>query len=412
MQANKSSVFVLNLLGMGTAISLLGEATLYTVLPHPNVAAQVGVTLSMVGLLLGANRAIRLLLNGPVGILYDRMPRRGLLITALTLGAGSSIFYAVGYGFWPLLAGRISWGLAWSLLWVGGNSVVLDVSTEENRGRNSGIYHKWFFIGVASSSFFGAMLTDIFDFRTGQWISVAIIATAALSWFLFLPETRSNSLPVDSHAAVSAESASQKMPWRIIAITSLTVFISRLIAWGALAATAILWLSEMYGDGLRVVSSFFIPIASLTGLYTALSNLTSIGSTSLAGSMSDKLGRRWPVIGLAMAFGCVGLWFMSGELRLLALLGAFLVPVAGSSTETLIPAIAGDRVPKALRSRALGIINTIGDFGATVGPIIALSVLNAGWLSISGLYKIAGSLFGIVSLLAFYSLRLRRVPRK
>ncbi len=104
--------FVLNLLGFGTAISLLGDATHYTVLPHPDISAQLGITLSMVGLLLGANRAVRLLLNGPIGILYDRLPRRGLLVSALSLGAGSSIFYALGSGFWPLFLGRVLWGLA------------------------------------------------------------------------------------------------------------------------------------------------------------------------------------------------------------------------------------------------------------------------------------------------------------
>ncbi|MFN2146543.1 MAG: MFS transporter, partial [Anaerolineales bacterium] len=183
MKKPRSSRFILNLLGIGTALSLLGDATLYTVLPHPDISSQLGITLSMVGLLLGANRAIRLIVNGPVGVLYDRMPRRGLLVAALSLGAGSSIFYAVGHGFWPLLLGRIFWGLSWSLLWVGGNTVVLDVSTEENRGRNSGIYQMWFFIGVAGASFFGAVLTDMFGFRNGQWISVAVIAAAAAVWF-------------------------------------------------------------------------------------------------------------------------------------------------------------------------------------------------------------------------------------
>ena len=32
---------VLTLLGIGTAISLLGDATLYTVLPDPNIASQI-----------------------------------------------------------------------------------------------------------------------------------------------------------------------------------------------------------------------------------------------------------------------------------------------------------------------------------------------------------------------------------
>jgi MFS family permease len=81
MIQNRSSIYANDkLLGIGIAISLLGDATLYTVLPHPDISTQLGITLSMVGLLLGANRATRLVLNSPVGILYDRMPRRGLLI--------------------------------------------------------------------------------------------------------------------------------------------------------------------------------------------------------------------------------------------------------------------------------------------------------------------------------------------
>jgi len=399
MKIKRSSRFILNLLGIGTAISLLGEATLYTVLPHPDISAQLGITLSMVGLLLGANRAIRLVLNGPVGILYDRMPRRGLLIAALSLGAGSSIFYAVANGFWPLLLGRIFWGFAWSLLWIGGNTVVLDVSTDENRGRNSGVYQMWFFVGVATSSFFGAMLTDMFGFRMGQWISVAVIATTALAWFLLLPETRVSKVTSKGNIIEMDKSVATKLPWEVIAAASFTVFIARFLAWGVLAATAILWLTNIFGDGTQIVS-IFIPIATLTGLYTALSNLVSIGSTSLVGSVSDRYGRRWPIIGLAMILGGLGLWLMSGNIKSLALIGAFMVPLAGSSTETLIPAIAGDHVPKNLRSRALGLINTAGDLGATIGPFAALGALNLGWLSLGGIYKIGVVLFGVVALLA------------
>jgi len=407
MKTKRSSRFILNLLGIGTAISLLGDATLYTVLPHPDISAQLGITLAMVGVLLGANRAIRLIVNGPVGILYDRMPRRGLLVAALSLGAGSSIFYAVGNGFWPLLTGRILWGLAWSLLWVGGNSVVLDVSTEENRGRNSGIYQMWFFIGVATSSFLGASLTDLFGFHTGQWISVAVIAATALVWLILLPETKSNDATPKDTAKETEYSKKIKLPWRMIGKTSLTVFVARFLSWGVLAATGILWLSKLFGDGVQILT-LTIPIATFTGLYSALSNLTSIVSTPLAGSVSDKLGRRWPVIGLAMILGSLGLWFMSGEIRTLALIGAFLVPVAGSSTETLIPAIAGDQVPKNLRSRALGLINTAGDLGATIGPFAALGAINMGWFSLGGIYRIGSVLFGVVAVLALSSLVSRR----
>ncbi len=400
MKTAASPRFTLNLLGIGTAISLLGDATLYTVLPHPDISAQLGITLSMVGLLLGANRAVRLLLNGPVGILYDRLPRRGLLVSALSLGAGSSIFYAVGIGFWPLFLGRVLWGLAWSLLWVGGNSAVLDISSAKNRGKNSGVYQMWFIVGVASSSFLGAVLTDKFGFRSGQWISVAVIAATALVWFFFLPETRPTRKRTKGTQLKTAGQENIRLPWKMLGLTSVTIFTTRFLVWGVIASTAILWLSEIFGAGAQI-AAYLIPIATLTGLYTALSNLTGILSTPLAGSISDRIGRRWPVLGSAAILGGLGLWLMSGEIQITALLGAFLVPVAGSTTETLIPAIAGDRIPENLRSRALGLINTAGDLGATIGPFAALGIIQSEWLTLGQIYRLGGSLLFGISLLAF-----------
>lgn len=58
---------IITLLGLGTAVSLLGESTLYTVLPNRDIAAQIGITITMVGILLGTNRAVRLITNGRWG---------------------------------------------------------------------------------------------------------------------------------------------------------------------------------------------------------------------------------------------------------------------------------------------------------------------------------------------------------
>ena len=144
----------------------------------------------MVGVLLGANRAARLLLNGPMGMLYDRLPRRGLLVTSLILGTLSNMSYALGVGFAPFLAGRVAWGVAWALLYIGGNAVILDISTDQNRGKHSGQYQMWFFFGVAFSSFAGGLLTDLFGFRTTMWLTTAVIGAVALLWLFFFPETR------------------------------------------------------------------------------------------------------------------------------------------------------------------------------------------------------------------------------
>jgi MFS family permease len=63
---------VLTIIGIGTAVSLLGDSTLYTVLPDPNFALQAAVPFAQVGILLGVNRLVRIFFNIPAGRLIDR----------------------------------------------------------------------------------------------------------------------------------------------------------------------------------------------------------------------------------------------------------------------------------------------------------------------------------------------------
>ena len=99
------------IIGLGVAISLLGDLTLYVVLPTHTRAA--GIALADVGLMLSANRLIRIVINGPMGVLIERLPRRRIVIPALAIGALSSLLYTLP-GFWTLLIGRLLWGTAWA----------------------------------------------------------------------------------------------------------------------------------------------------------------------------------------------------------------------------------------------------------------------------------------------------------
>jgi len=94
----RSATAILTPLGIGLMLSLLGDSTLYAVLPAEAIATQAGVTLAMVGLLLGANRLARLLFNNTAGWLYDRLPRRPLMLISLAIGTCATVFYAAGSG--------------------------------------------------------------------------------------------------------------------------------------------------------------------------------------------------------------------------------------------------------------------------------------------------------------------------
>ena len=152
-----SPLFTITLLGSGMALSLIGDATMYVALPTHT--AQAGIALADVGLMLSANRIIRLFINGPYGLLIEHIPRRWMLVPSLFIGGLSYLLYTMP-GFWPLLIGRLVWGIAWAGIWLGGSTAVLDLAADENRGRYSGYYQMWFFIGVGVSSVVSGVLID------------------------------------------------------------------------------------------------------------------------------------------------------------------------------------------------------------------------------------------------------------
>lgn len=384
MKAIQKPRKIITLLGLGTAISLLGESTLYTVLPNRDVAAQIGITITMVGILLGTNRAFRLITNGPVGLLYEKLPRRPLLILSLVLGAISSVLYTLGAGFWPLFIGRVSWGFAWSLLWIGCKTVVQEISSNQDRGHLNGRYNMFYLLGIGLASLIGAILSDMVGFYNGQRISAVLILIAAAAWYFFLPETS------ESKPAVRKEKTflqrSDPLPWRIIIPAAFIIFTARFIDRGLLAATVPLWINKLFGNGLSIFS-FVIPIATLTGLYNAIKILPGIGSAPALGALSDRLGKRWIVVAGALLVGAVGVWLMSMPLIALAWIGALIVPVIGAGVETLVPAIIGDNTSRAINGRALGIIYIFADLGSTLGPMVGLGLLDASLMSLEGLYR-------------------------
>lgn len=379
-------------------LSLLGDNTLYTVLPDPTIWSRVGLTLTWVGVLLGVNRIVRLIFNTWAGVLYDRLPRRRLLIGSLALGAVCNVIYALAFGPAPFLLGRVLWGLAWSGLSIGGNTVVLDVSTESTRGRNSGQFQMWFFIGVAVGALAGGTFSDLLGFQGWLWVSAAITGMAALFWYFKLPETR----PADG-SGTSRVPSWHEFPIRESLPAAVPVMAVRFVFAGVMAATTILWLEQYVGRELSLVW-IVVPLATLTGAFSAVRVLTSIVGAPLAGRASDRMGRRWPVIAIGLGAGAIGAWLMGGSIIWLALVGALLAAITAGSVQALAPAIIGDRVHEARQSRGLSVVLSLGDIASALGPPLALGLLTT--LGISGVYRLSAVVLGVAGVFALLQIRI------
>lgn len=365
---------ILTPLGIGLALSLLGDATLYAVLPSPEIARQAGLTLAMVGFLLGINRLVRLLFNGMAGWIYDRLPRRPLMLISLGIGTLSTAVYAFGSGPFILTTGRVLWGLAWSGLWIGANSMTLDMSNDLNRGHINGRLQMWFFIGVAVSSFCGGIFTDLFTYRGGLWVSTFLSGVGLLIWLRYLPETRPEK---HKNTPILKEDPTKTgFPWKLTLSCSLPFFINRVIFTGVLGSTTILWLSQFVEDGSLTFNQIAIPLATMSGTFIALRVMVSIISVPQVGVLSDRFNRRWLVLAIVLLiFGAGGLVLLAAKNIWISILGVILAAIAGGSIPALIPTIIGDQVPQHQQGRSLGYIFSFGDLGSAIGPPIALSLV-------------------------------------
>lgn len=396
-----SAFYVLWPIGLATALSLTGDATLYAVLPtHP---ADAGIVLGSVGLILSINRFIRLATNAPAGWLYDRLAdRRLLFLAALGIGVLSTAVYALSAGLLPLLLGRLLWGLAWSGIWIGGATIILDVTTASDRGRWMGLYQTWFFLGTAIGALAGGVLTDLLGYTTTMWVGALVTTAGFIAALALLPETRGATPSHRAQASAVAASVPLRANGQLLAVVGIQG-LNRFALSGILSATlALVVQQQMMTD-----VSLTVGAASATGILMASRTIFSMGAAPLCGVLSDRVGSRWSVLAWTIGAGLIGFVLMAWGNLAAVLAGVVLTAAASGGMQSLASTLTGDLVSPAQRGRAIGLLHTVGDAGSAVGPPLAYALMPL--VSISGVYFACAALFlaGIV-LAAYFHVRQAR----
>lgn len=363
-------------LGTAMALSLTGDSTMYAVLASQTEL--LGIGLGVVGVLLGANRMIRIPGNLVSGAFYDRGRRRPLFLLGLVLGILSTMSYGLVRGFWPLLAGRVLWGIAWSLINVGGYNMILDWSTPEDRGRMAGLYQVAFMLGLALSPILGGALTDTVGFRQAVRICAAVSGVGLLVALVALPETAPG-VRVQSKISVVISRRIQlrqgfgrlRSMDRSLLVASYVYLVVLLVNSGVLMSTISLYVEQRWGSTLPVGHTA-IGVASLGGLLLAMRALLGIVGGPVAGAISDRMGDRWPVVraGLLLgSFGFVVLVFLQGLGAVP--LGVTMVSLSAGALAATLVALVGDMVEGQRQGIAMGGLATAGDIGSAIGPPLA-----------------------------------------
>lgn len=385
-------------LSLGLALGTLGDTILYVALPQEKILLQTGLTTGAVGLILGLNRLARLLTNHPVGTLYCYLPRRKIMIPAAFLGVIASVCYALSTNITLMIAGRIIWGLAWSGLWIGATTMTLDISTDENRGKMSGILAFTTTIGLTICSLTAGVLCDWLGFHLAMWFTVFACSLNVIVWLFFLPETitsfrskKNQSLLPQTQSAMNTRSL-----FKISGFIGIPLFAQNFVYNGVIVSTTVLWLERFLGDGVKLFHTF-VPIVTLAGIYSAFRILIGATSGPIAGAFTDRTGNRKTALVIMLIFGACTTFLLGLSIPILAFTGAILGSIATGAISTLVYAWAGDRF-QSESARAIGMINSMGDLGSALGPIIALNLI-----PLFGLPKVYSSL-GLIFIAAILSI--------
>jgi DHA1 family inner membrane transport protein len=346
------------------AVALPGDTVLYLLLPM--YAAQFGVTLAQAGILLAANRLVRIAGYSWVARYYARRGDRPTDSLAVVAAAICALGYATLSGFWLLLPLRLLWGLSFAAL----NLSAQVTATAEAVGaaRRTGRSRAITAVGPMLALPLGAVLADNLGPRA-IFFGLAVLALTGLIVTRLLPS--------DPHATPAS-------PRRLRLPNSLD-------CWSFLEG---LTLDGLFIIGLSYFGKDLLPEGGVlvAAMLLALRYLCEIVLSPVGGHMAERFGAERLLVILSLmttivlvGFGAGWIWSCAAAI---VILRALQLP--------LLPPIVALRTPGPGRLQALAARSVWRDIGAGTGPVIAgflLPIVSPLWI-----YGVSAGLLALAAL--------------
>jgi predicted MFS family arabinose efflux permease len=322
-----------------------GDTLLYLLLPLHHAAF--GISLAEAGLLLAANRLVRIAGYGWIARLYaERGPHAACLLAALG-SMLSTLGYATLSGVWALLVARLMWGLSFAAM----NIATQALATAEPTGaaRRSGRMRAVIAAGPVSGLVVGAVVSHL----TGPREAFLVLTAAALIGFVF-------AVQLPRHG----EGRPERLQRPRFGVPS------RLDTWSFIQGMT---LDGLFVLGISILAAAAIPgyAALAAGGALALRYVAEIVLGPSGGALAQRYGPRRVLTLLSIStaaglavIGAGALWT-----------GAILVVLLKGLIQPIPPPLVAIENPGPDRVPALARLATWRDLGAGAGPLLAGALL-------------------------------------
>ena len=322
-----------------------GDTLLYLLLPLHHETF--GVSLAEAGLLLAANRLVRIAGYGWIARLYGEHGARASCLLAALAALLATIGYTIGSGLWVLLVARLLWGLAFAAM----NVATQALATAEPTGaaRRSGTMRSIIAAGPVSGLVAGAIVAQF----AGPRAAFLLLAVAALLAF-----------PFAARLPRGGEGRPERLPRPRFGVPS------RLDTWSFVQGMT---LDGLFVLGISVLAAAALPgyAALAAGAALALRYVAEILLAPLGGGLAERYGARRVLtvlsVATALGLGMIG----AGALWV----GAVLVVVLRGLIQPIAAPVVALENPGRNRVPALARLATWRDLGAGAGPLLAGALL-------------------------------------
>ena len=341
-------------LALAYSLALLGDQMLYVFLPSNPAAA--GIAAASLGLVLSANRLVRLAANSLGGLLSDRLGRRRPYLLGMGLALASTAGYLVSDSLWSLLVSRVLWGIAFALLSVGGIAIMLDHSTDADRGRTVGFYQSLLQLGTLVGLVLSGFLTDLLGYRgtLAIYVPLTALGLGIALWVLREGDAAPAhpATPAAGHAPLGTLATLRRLDPRLLA-PAYVCFATHFAGSGVLAATLGMYLKALATE--PGAGRWLVPVASLTGLLLAMRRLAGMIEAPIAGHLLDRFGDRRIVAAAGVLAILAGFVVLAGGRGVaLVIAGVVLVSIGEGFSQPAVVVWTGDGAPPHLRGVVMG----------------------------------------------------------
>lgn len=350
----------------GTLLAGVAGGIAFPILPI--VGIRLGLSLWFIGVILAANRAMRVIASPLVGLVADRFGGRRTLLVGLALQIVVMGLYALGivtHHAGPFfLAGRLLHGPASACVFVSAQALALHAGGPRHGGRAAGTVRAAIVLGIPLGLMVGGLLSDaVGDAATFLIAGGAVVAALGAAW-VRVPDLRA---PVARRPPLR-ETLAAMGDTRLLAVGALNLGLSFAVG-GMVLTTMALLIHD------RHVSMFGRNEQGTAGLLMGLMTIVDAAATPLAGRLGDRWHAHARVATGGVALLVPGLLLVGlspgapGIAAGVALLG---LGAAGLGPSLLV--VMGELVPPERRGTGAGLLQLCADVGGMMGPLVGTAL--------------------------------------